>query len=57
MYWLRAVILAVYSEEAALRWIRRVVTMPPRNVQMHIPQKRLAVVIQQSNAVTGSWAP
>ena len=57
MYWLSAVIFAVYSDEAAFRWISSVVTIPPRNVQMHIPVKRLAVVIQQSKAVTGSWAP
>ena len=57
MYWLSAVILAVYSEEAAFRWMSRVVTMPPRKVQMHMPQKRLMVVIQQSLAVTGPCWP
>ena len=57
MYWLSAVILAVYSEDAALRWISRVVTMPPRKVQMHIPQNRLTVVSQQSAAVAGSCRP
>ena len=41
MYWLSAVILAVYSELAALRWISSVVTMLPRKVQMHMPQNRL----------------
>lgn len=52
-----AVIFAVYSEEAAFRWMSSVVTMPPRNVQMHMPQKRLPVVSQQSNAVSGSCFP
>jgi hypothetical protein len=51
------VILAVYSELAAFRWISRVVTMPPRKVQMHMPAKRLSVVSQQSLAVTGPCCP
>ena len=57
MYVLISCILTMYSLEAALMDMRRVVTMLARKVQMHVPAKRDAIVTQQSLVVVGSCLP
>lgn len=47
----------MYSLEAALREMSRVVTMLARKVQMQVPASKDVMVTQQSAAVVGSCLP